>query len=82
MRTLIFDLSAVAHLDNSGCKTFTEIKNEMKLLGVKLYLAAASDCVYDSLVHASQLGEASFECFSTVHDAVLYAQGKTFVESS
>lgn len=76
MRTLIVDLSAVAHLDISGCKTFTEIKNEMKLLDVKFYLASASDCVYDSLVHASQLGEPMFECFSTVHDAVLYAQGK------
>lgn len=81
MRCLIIDLSAVAHLDNAGCKTFSEIKNEMKILGVKLYLASASDCVYDSLVHASQLGEASFECFSTVHDAVLYAQGKTSIDS-
>lgn len=80
MRTLILDLSAVAHLDNSGCKTFTEIKNEMKLLGVKFYLASASDCVYDSIVHAMQLGEPAFECFSTVHDAVLYSQGKTTVE--
>lgn len=81
MHTLIIDLSAVAHLDNAGCKTFTEIKNEMKLLDVKLFLASASDCVYDSLVHASQLGEPTFECFTTVHDAVLYAQGKTTIES-
>lgn len=81
MHTLIIDLSAVAHLDNAGCKTFTEIKNEMKLLDVKLFLASASDCVYDSLVHASQLGEPIFECFTTVHDAVLYAQGKTTIES-
>jgi solute carrier family 26, other len=81
MRTLILDLSAVAHLDNAGCKTFSEIKNELKLLDVKFYLAGASDCVYDSLVHASQLGEPAFECFTTVHDAVLYAQGKTSIES-
>lgn len=81
MRTLIVDLSAVAHLDNAGCKTFTEIKKEMKLLGVKFFLASASDCVYDSIVHAMQLGEPSFDCFSTVHDAVLYAQGKTSVDS-
>lgn len=81
MRALIIDLSAVAHLDNSGCKTFTEIKNEMKLLDVKFFLASASDCVYDSLVHASTLGEPTFECFMTVHDAVLYAQGKTTIES-
>jgi solute carrier family 26, other len=81
MRSLIIDLSAVAHLDNAGCKTFTEIKNEMKLLCVKFYLASASDCVYDSLVHASTLGEPIFECFSTVHDAVLYAQGKSPTES-
>lgn len=81
MHTLIIDLSAMAHLDNSGCKTFSEIKNEMKILGVKMYLASASDCVYDSLVHASQLGEPAFECFTTIHDAVLYAQGKTLIDS-
>lgn len=81
MRTLILDLSAVAHLDNSGWKTFTEIKNEMKLLGVKFNLASASDCVYDSLVHATTLGEPSFECFSTVHDAVLFSQGKSTMSS-
>lgn len=81
MRTLIIDLSAVAHLDNSGCKTFTEIKNEMKLLGVKFYLASASDCVYDSIVHATTLGEPSFDCFSTVHDAVLFSQGKSSMSS-
>ena len=81
MTTLILDLSAVAHLDNAGCKTLSEIKNEMKLLGVNFLLASASDCVYDSLVHASQLGEPTFECFSTVHDAVLFAQGKSSSES-
>ncbi|CRK91410.1 CLUMA_CG005083, isoform A [Clunio marinus] len=79
MRTLIIDLSAVAHLDNAGCKTFSEIKNELKLLDVKLYLAHPSDCVYDSLIHASQLGEPNFDCFATVHDAVLYAQGKPLI---
>jgi solute carrier family 26, other len=82
MKTLILDLSAVAHLDNAGCKTFSEIRNEIKQLGVKFYLAQASDCVYDSIVHASTLGEAALECFSTVHDAVLYAQGKSSLSST
>jgi solute carrier family 26, other len=73
-KTLIIDLSAVAHLDTSGCKMLAEIKNNLKIIGVKCFLANASDCVYDSLVHASQIGEPSFEVFSTVHDAVLFAQ--------
>ncbi|CAO1408164.1 unnamed protein product [Diamesa hyperborea] len=75
MRTLIIDLSAVSHLDNSGCKTFTEIQNEMQLLGCKLFLASALDCVYDALVHSNNLGEPAFKVFSTIHDAVLYSQG-------
>jgi len=77
MRTLILDLSAVAHLDNQGCKTFTEIKNELKLLDVKFLLAAPNDCIYDALLHSSELGSQPFECFSTIHDAVLFAQDKT-----
>jgi anti-anti-sigma regulatory factor len=76
MRTLIIDLSATGHLDNSGCKTFTEIQNEMKLLSVKFFLAAPNDCVYDALIHSSALGEGTFQIFATVHDAVLYSQGK------
>lgn len=75
LKTLIIDLSAVAHLDTSGCKMLAEVKNSLKLIEVKCFLANASDCVYDSLVHASQIvGEPSFEIFSTVHDAVLFAQ--------
>lgn len=80
MLTLIIDLSAVAHLDNSGCRTFTEIKNEMKLLDVKFLLAGASDCVYDALIHASELGEPTVDLFSSVHDAVIYSQERKSIE--
>lgn len=76
MKTLIIDLSGTGHLDNSGCKTFTEIQSEMKLLGVKFFLASPNDCVFDALIHSSALGEGTFQVFATIHDAVLYSQGK------
>lgn len=76
LRALILDLGSVAHIDMSGYRTFIEIKNEMSIVGVNVYLANASDCVYDSLTHAAVLGHPPFECFSTVHDATLYALSK------
>ena len=79
MRTLILDLSGVAHLDNSGCQTFSEIKAEMKILDVKFLLAAPNDCVYDAILHSATLGEATFQVFSSLHDAVLYSEGRVDV---
>lgn len=76
MKTLIIDLSAVPHLDISGCNVFTEIQSEMKLIGVKFALASPNDCVYDALLHCSAIGEGTFQIFATIHDAVLYSSGK------
>lgn len=76
IRSLIIDLSCVGHIDMTGYRTFIEIRNEMKLLDIKTFLAHASDPVYDSIKKAAKIGEPSFEMFSTVHDAVLYAQSK------
>ena len=59
----------------TGYRTFIEIRNELKFLDVKVFLAHPSDPVYDSLQRAKRIGEPlPFEVFSTIHDAVLYAQ--------
>jgi solute carrier family 26, other len=76
LRTLIIDLGCVGHIDMSGYRTFIEICNEMKLLDVKTFLANASDPVFDSIERAIKIGSPSFIIFSSVHDAVLYAQSK------
>lgn len=77
MQTLIIDLSAVHHIDISGgYRTILEIKDELKLLDVKVILAAASDCVYDILVKASTIGDPTIDCYSTLHDAVLLSIDK------
>lgn len=76
IKSLIIDLGCVGHIDMSGYRTFIEIRNEMKLLDIKTFLAHASDPVYDSIKKAAKIGEPSFEMFSTVHDAVLFAQSK------
>lgn len=76
MRTLIIDMSAIHHIDMSGYRTILEIKDELKLLDVKVLLAAASDCVYDVLVKASNIGESEIDCYSTLHDAVLLSSNK------
>jgi solute carrier family 26 protein len=77
IKCLVLDLGSIAHIDMSGYRTFLEIRHEMKLIDVRVYLANASDCVYDSLMHAVELGHQPFECFSSLHDAVLFAQRKT-----
>lgn len=74
IRALIIDLSAVAHLDISACKIFTEIQKELQILDILFLLANPSDCVYDTLMHAHTLSEGPFQIFPTVHDAVCYAQ--------
>lgn len=71
MQVLILDLSAVHHIDLSGYRTFLEIRDELKLLDTKVFLANASDCVYDILMKAVEIGEPLIECYSTLHDAVL-----------
>jgi solute carrier family 26 protein len=76
IQALILDLSSIAHIDMSGYRTFVEIRNEMKLIDVKVYLANASDCVYDSLVRAESLKLPTFEIFASIHDCILYIEGK------
>lgn len=78
MRTLILDLSGVAHLDNAGCQTFSEIKQEMRAINVKFYLASPNDCVYDALLKSAALGEATFQIFSSLHDAVLNSHSYSY----
>jgi solute carrier family 26, other len=76
MHSLIIDLSCVPHMDVSACKLFNEIKKEMQLLGVAFLLASPNDRVYDALLHSDSYNAGSFKQFATVHDAVLYVQGK------
>ncbi|XP_055614025.1 solute carrier family 26 member 6 isoform X2 [Uranotaenia lowii] len=75
IKTVIIDLSSVPHIDTAACKTFKDIKKELENVGVSTLMAAPSDCVYDTLIHAQSIGEGDFHIFPTVHDAVLYAQG-------
>lgn len=74
MQFLIIDLSSVPHIDISGYRTFLDVSNKLQSYVVNVYLASASDCVYDCISKAILLGEPSLECFATVHDAVLFAQ--------
>jgi len=76
INTLIIDLSCVSHMDASGCQTISEIKREVLKYGIKLLLVITSDRVYDSLNKGQKLGEGPFSIFPTIHDAVLYTQGK------
>ncbi|XP_055378529.1 prestin isoform X2 [Condylostylus longicornis] len=70
-QTLVIDLAAVGHLDVAGCHVLTDVLKEMELIGVRLYLAAPSDRVYDTLIHSMALGEGPFVILPTIHDAVL-----------
>ncbi|XP_055923699.1 solute carrier family 26 member 6 isoform X1 [Eupeodes corollae] len=72
-RVLILDFSCLAHLDMAGCRTLSEIKKEMRLLGVRLFIASPADRVYDTIVHSMALGQGPFEVYATLNDAVAYA---------
>uniref|UniRef100_A0A1B0CWQ8 STAS domain-containing protein n=2 Tax=Lutzomyia longipalpis TaxID=7200 RepID=A0A1B0CWQ8_LUTLO len=76
IRTVVIDLSCIPHIDYSACKLFKEINNEMDKIGVAFFLAAPSDRVFDTIMHADALGDGPFQTFPTVHDAVLFSQGK------
>jgi len=71
-RAVIIDLSAIPHMDFSGCQTLTELKNEFNLLGAEVYLTSPRDNVYDTILHAQCLGEGPFNIYPTIHDAVIY----------
>lgn len=72
-RVLILDFSCLAHVDMAGCRTLSEIKKEMRLLGARIFIASPADRVYDTIVHSMALGEGPFEVFATLNDAVAYA---------
>jgi solute carrier family 26, other len=76
MKTLIIDLSLVLHLDAAGCKCLQDIRENMKLLNVDLYLTSPSDCVYDALIRAVAYDAGKFDIFTSVHDAVLHSHRK------
>lgn len=77
VETVILDMSSIPHVDYAACKTFSEIRTELMLMGMNFYLACPSDRVYDMVMHANALGDGPFQTFPTVHDAVLVSQGKT-----
>lgn len=72
-RSLILDFSALGHLDVAGCGVLNDVRNDMKLLGVRVFIACPCDKVYNSLIHFAALGEEPFEIFPTLHDAVMYS---------
>lgn len=72
-RVLILDFSCLAHVDMAGCRSLSEIKKEMGLLGVRIFIACPTDRVYDAIVRSTSLGEGPFEVFATLEDAVVYA---------
>ncbi|XP_055856122.1 solute carrier family 26 member 6-like [Episyrphus balteatus] len=71
-RVLILDFSCLAHIDMAGCRTLSEIKKEMALLGVRIFIASPMDRVNDTIVRSMALGEGPFEVFATLNDAVAY----------
>ncbi|KAL5290573.1 SLC26A2 family protein [Megaselia abdita] len=72
-RSLILDFSALGHLDVAGCGVLNDVRNDMKLLDVRVFIACPCDKVYNSLIHFVALGDEPFEIFPTLHDAVLYS---------
>uniref|UniRef100_A0A1B0GQJ9 Uncharacterized protein n=1 Tax=Phlebotomus papatasi TaxID=29031 RepID=A0A1B0GQJ9_PHLPP len=56
IHTVVIDLSCIPHIDYSACKLFKEINNEMDKIGIAFYLAAPSDRVFDTIMHADALG--------------------------
>uniref|UniRef100_A0A1I8N0E2 STAS domain-containing protein n=1 Tax=Musca domestica TaxID=7370 RepID=A0A1I8N0E2_MUSDO len=72
-RYLILDFSMLGHIDVAGCRTLSDVKNDLEKRGVCTYMATPTDRVYDCLVHSMVLGEGPFEIFPTLHDAVEYA---------
>lgn len=71
---VVLDLQAVSHLDVRGYKSLVEIKKDLKIMEMEVFLANASDVVYNAIVKAVQLGEVEFDIFPTIHDAILYAK--------
>lgn len=74
LRTVVLDLSGVTHMDVAALKMVNECAAELRLLGVRLLLAAPNDGVHAAVMHAESLGVGEFEVMASVHDAVLYAQ--------
>lgn len=72
-KSLILDFSALGHLDVAGCGVLNDIRNDLALLDVRVFIANPCDKVCDSLIHFVTLGEKSFEIFPTIHDAVVYS---------
>lgn len=72
-RYLVLDFSMLGHIDVAGCRTLSDIKQELEKRGVCMFIATPTDRVYDCLVHSMVLGEGPFEIFPTLHDAVEYA---------
>ncbi|XP_061401895.1 prestin [Musca vetustissima] len=72
-RYLVLDFSMLGHIDVAGCRTLSDIKNDLEKRGVCTLMATPTDRVYDCLVHSMVLGEGPFEIFPTLHDAVEYA---------
>ncbi|XP_059608891.1 prestin [Phlebotomus argentipes] len=76
IHTVVIDLSCIPHIDYSACKLFKEMASELDKVGIAFFLAAPSDRVFDTIMHADALGDGPFQTFPTVHDAVLFSQGK------
>lgn len=77
VKCIIIDLSALTFIDPQGVHTLSEIKEDLELLEIQMYIAACSVPVYEVLqkVNNYYQKENAFFLFPTIQDAVLYAQG-------
>lgn len=79
IQTVVIDLSSIICIDSAGSKTLSEIQKEMQILGILFLVAGPSDLVYDALLHAQAMGDGPFNIFPSIHDAVVFSQGKADV---
>lgn len=75
LHTIVIDLSSVTHMDVAGMKMCRAIERDMRLLDVRLVMAAPIERVLEVIQHAEWLEIGAFVVLPSVHDAVLHSIG-------
>jgi len=82
LRAVVLDFSPVAHMDMSACRVLDRLRRELSTRGTQLVIGHCNYMCYKRMERMEVVlpfensGRFDVVCFTELHDAVLFAEGK------
>ncbi|KAL3271508.1 hypothetical protein HHI36_021989 [Cryptolaemus montrouzieri] len=84
MKYIIIDFSSLTSIDPAGIDLMRNLAKDLEQLGISLFIVGCSGPVFEKIARCDQIehSHSEFILFPTIHDAVVFAQGRDQVSTN